>query len=291
MDFVQQKTRLTMKQPYMLHIQYCQYHSCWCPGDISRQGISRHATDQISRKIQSLAWEELKLAQVMACWTTADSITKLRLAFTLWGWDRMATTSLQNKIWNLPNRSTILPKFIYDKEGKFAEPTQIFWSGSAVQQLFWVHHFADYILKLDESTARRQLKSPQSLSGRSIHLTLVTKWSWSWSWMTHCHLLCAMSIGPPILRYSYFKIWPWNLTFWLRYRKFHIWPWKFKVKVMVKVKPDGHIWALEFNQYVSFLFRGNRATFGWDMGNSIFDLENSRSRSWPRSNPVVTFEP
>ena len=65
--------------------------------------------------------------------------------------------------------------------------------------------------KLDESTARRQLKSPQSLSGRSIHLTLVTKWSWSWSWMTHCHLLCAMSIGPPILRYSYFKIWPWKI--------------------------------------------------------------------------------
>ena len=25
------------------------------------------------------------------------------------------------------------------------------------------------------------------------------------------------------------------------YRKFPIWPWKFKVKVMAKVKPDGHI--------------------------------------------------
>ena len=30
--------------------------------------------------------------------------------------------------------------------------------------------------KLDESTAYRHLKSPQSLSGRSLHLTLVTKW-------------------------------------------------------------------------------------------------------------------
>ena len=82
-----------------------------------------------------------------------------------------------------------------------------------------------YLRKLDESTARRQLKSPQSLSGRSIHLTLVTKWSWSWPWMTHCHLLCAMSIGPPILRYSYFKIWPW----------------KSMVKVMCVVKAQGHI--------------------------------------------------
>ena len=194
--------------------------------------------------------------------------------------------------------------------------------------------------KLDESTAHRQLKSPRSLSGTSIHLTLVTKWSWSW--MTYCHPLCKMSIGPPILRYSYFKIWPrrsmvkvmcvvkgqghvWPTKFkgqgygegqthwshfrpavqsiyllfvslqsdhfWRRYSKFHIWPWRFKVKVMAKVKPDGHIWALEVNWYVCFSFRGNRTIFGWDIANSIFDLENSRSRSWPRSNPMVTFEP
>ena len=60
-----------------------------------------------------------------------------------------------------------------------------------------------------------------------------------------------------------------------------------KVKVMVKVKSIGHIWGLEFNRYVCFSFRGNRTTFGW---NSIFDLENSRSRSWPRLNLMVTFE-
>ena len=42
-----------------------------------------------------------------------------------------------------------------------------------------------------------------------------------------------------------------------------------KVKVMVKVKHIGHIWGMEFNRYVCFLFRGNRATFGWDIGNSI----------------------
>ena len=63
-----------------------------------------------------------------------------------------------------------------------------------------------------------------------------------------------------------------------------------KVMVMVKVKPIGHIWGLEFNRYVCFSFRGNRTTFDWDIGNSIFDLENSRSRSWPNSNPMVTLE-
>ena len=199
---------------------------------------------------------------------------------------------------------------------------------------------SNLISKLDESTARRQLKSPRSLSGRSIHQTMVTKWSWSW--MTYCHPLCAMSIGPPILRYSYFKIWPWKSMvkvmcvvkgqghvwpwkfkgqaygqgqthwshlrpgvqsicllfvswqsdhFWLRYSKFYIWPWKFKVKVIAKVKSDDHIWALEFNRYVCFSFRGNRTIFGWDKANSIFDLEKSRSRSWSWSNPMVTFEP
>ena len=34
--------------------------------------------------------------------------------------------------------------------------------------------------------------------------------------------------------------------------------------------------------YVCFSFRGNRTTFGWDIANFIFDLENSRTRSRPR---------
>ena len=186
--------------------------------------------------------------------------------------------------------------------------------------------------------ARRQLKSPRSLSGRSIHMTLVIKWSWSWSWMTYCHPLCAMSIGPPILRYSYFKIWPWKIHgqghvcgqrsrscltfkiqrsrlwsrsthwshlrpgdqsicllfvswqsdhFWLRYSKFYIWPWQFKVKVMAKVKPDGHIWALEFNRYCCFSFRVNRTIFGWDIANSIFDLGQGHNENRPKSNQVI----
>ena len=69
--------------------------------------------------------------------------------------------------------------------------------------------------------------------------------------------------------------------FWLRYSKFPIWPWKFKVKVMAKVKPDGPMWGLKFNRYVClfvFLFCGNRTIFGQDRANSIFELENWRSR-------------
>ena len=55
---------------------------------------------------------------------------------------------------------------------------------------------------------------------------------------------------------------------------------------MAKVKPDGHIWALEFNRYVCFSFCGNQTIFGWDIANSIFDLEKSRSRSQRKSTKI-----
>ena len=59
LDFVQQtKTRFTIEQPHMLPTLYCQYHSCWCPGDLSRHGISRNGFDQISWNIPCLASEQ-----------------------------------------------------------------------------------------------------------------------------------------------------------------------------------------------------------------------------------------
>ena len=195
--------------------------------------------------------------------------------------------------------------------------------------------------KTDESTARWHL---ESLSGRSLHLTLVTKWSRSHmtlkiqiskSWprsnpLSHLRPRVQIDVcfsfrgnwttfGWDIANLLYLtlniqgqghsqgQIW-WSHVrprvqsmcllfvslqsdhFWQRCSQFHIWPWKFKVKIMAKVKPHGHIWGLEINWYLYSLFYGNRAIFGWDIANLIFDLENSRLRSWPRSNPMVTFE-
>ena len=144
---------------------------------------------------------------------------------------------------------------------------------------------------------------------------------WGLEFKSICLLFVSWQSDHFWLRYSKFHIWPWkfkvkvmakvksdghiwrlefnwcvcfsfrgNQTIFGRYSQFRIWPWKFKVKVMAKVRPDGHIWGLEINRYVCFSFRGNRTIFGWDIANSIFDLENSRSRSWPRSNRMVTFE-
>ena len=58
--------------------------------------------------------------------------------------------------------------------------------------------------------------------------------------------------------------------FWQRYRKFGIWPWKFKVKVMAKVKPDGHIWGLEINRYAFGLWQSHH-----------FCLSYSKFYIWP----------
>ena len=69
------------------------------------------------------------------------------------------------------------------------------------------------------------------LTGRSLHLTLVTKWSQSWSCMSNSHPFWSMSIGPPILRFGYFKIWPWKSlvnTMGMVKCQGHIWPWKLK---------------------------------------------------------------
>ena len=107
-----------------------------------------------------------------------------------------------------------------------------------------------YINELDESTAHRQLKSPRSLSGRSIHLTLVTKWSWSWSWMTYCHPFVQCQSALPFWDTAISKfdhVNPWSRScVWLKVKvAFDLQ--NSKVKVMVKVKPIGHVWGLEFD--------------------------------------------
>ena len=134
---------------------------------------------------------------------------------------------------------------------------------------------------------------------------LVDPYTWPWSPNVQDHIwpwkFICQGHGQGQTHWSYlrpgvksicllFVLWQ-SGHFWLRYSKFHIWPWNFKAKVMAKVKSDGHISGLDFNRYVCFSFRGNGTIFDWDMANSIFDLgKNSRSRSWPRSNLMVTFE-
>ena len=48
-----------MVQPHLLPILYSEYHSCWCPGILKSQDISRHGIDQLSQNILSALSEEL----------------------------------------------------------------------------------------------------------------------------------------------------------------------------------------------------------------------------------------
>ena len=116
-------------------------------------------------------------------------------------------------------------------------------------------------------------------------------WTWKWKDQGRCQGQTWWSYLRPKVQSICLLFVSWQSDhFGLRYSKLHIWPWKIKVKVMAKVKLDGHIWGLEFNRYICFSFRGNRTILGWDIANYIFDLEKSRSRSWLRSNLMVTFE-
>ena len=57
--------------------------------------------------------------------------------------------------------------------------------------------------------------------------------------------------GLQFILYEYFLFCGWDIA----NSKFDL-----IVKVMAQVKSHGHIWGLEFNQYVCLLFRGNRTT-------------------------------
>ena len=111
--------------------------------------------------------------------------------------------------------------------------------------------------------------------------------------MIYSHPLYLMSISPPILRYSYFKIWPWKSLVKAMCGvkgQVHISHWKFKGQGHEQGQTHwSHSWSGV--QQICLLFVSWQSTiFGCDITNSIFDLENSRSRSWPRSNLMVTFE-
>ena len=129
------------------------------------------------------------------------------------------------------------------------------------------------------------------VSWQSDHFWLRYRKFQIWPWKSKVKVMAKVKPDGDILGFRVQSICllfvPWQSDhFWVRYSKFHIWPWKFKVKVMAKVNPDGHIWALEFNWYVCYSFRGNRTIFGSDIANSIFDLEKSRSRSRRKSTKI-----
>ena len=59
---------------------------------------------------------------------------------------------------------------------------------------------------------------------------------------------------------------------------------------MAKVKPDGPIWALEFNRYVCFSFRGNRTTLAEILQIPYMNLKNlgqGHDENRPKSNQVI----
>ena len=122
--------------------------------------------------------------------------------------------------------------------------------------------------QLDESTARRHLRSPRSLSAKSSHLIFQGHiWSLEFN-----RCVCLLFHGNQAIFY-------WDIAKSICDLEI------FKVNIMAKVKPDVPIWCLNFNSYVWFSFRGNRTIFGWDIANSIFGLVKLIAKVTP-DNPI-----
>ena len=157
-------------------------------------------------------------------------------------------------------------------------------------------------------------ENPRSRSRKRWTLKVTT-------WVQHSidsHPFRSMSIGHPIHKIDFFKIWPWKSKvkvmgeekveshnmgptfYWLTslsshlnrpshsYDFFKIWAWKSKVKVMVEVKVESHKVGVTSYELTSLLFHVNRPCYSWDTAFSKFDLENPRSRSWVRWTLKVT---
>ena len=127
--------------------------------------------------------------------------------------------------------------------------------------------------------------------------------------MTHILFISCQSASP-FLRYSNFRLWPWNskvkvmgvvkgqchtvgpVSHQLTSFSFHInqtnnsWDTaisKFdletsKVKVMSEVKGQGHILYPVSNRCTSFSFHINRTNHSWDMAKIVFDLEKTHPK-------------
>ena len=127
--------------------------------------------------------------------------------------------------------------------------------------------------KLDMSTAHRHLKSPRSLSGTSAHPIMVTLVNiTSHERMTHILFIPCQSTAP-FLRYSNFRLWPWNS----------------KVKVMGVVKRQGHTVGQYHLNSLPVHFTSIRPTIPEIQLFRNLTLKHPRSRSWVRSKVKVTY--
>ena len=165
-------------------------------------------------------------------------------------------------------------------------------------------------LKLDMLTARRRLKSPQSLSCTSAHLTMVTQVNIMVmnGWITSFSLIINRpphswdkAISDSDLETPRSRSWMWSKGKVIQSAQYHINSLPFhitsirptipeiraiskfdleasKVKVMDKVKGQGHILYPVSNQCTSFSFHINRTNHSWDMAKIMFDIEKTHPK-------------
>ena len=173
-----------------------------------------------------------------------------------------------------------------------------------------LHFYQSCLLKLDMSTARRRLKSPQSLSGTSAHLTMVTQvnimvmngWLTSFSFIVNrLPHFWDKAISDSHLETPKSRSWVWSKGKVIQSAQYHInsLPFHFtsirptipeielfrnltlkhpRSRSWVRVNGQGHIWYPVSNQCTPFSFHINRTNHSWDMAKIVFDLEKTNPK-------------
>ena len=161
----------------------------------------------------------------------------------------------------------------------------------------------------------RRVKLPQSLYGRTLHLTLHRKVMVMV--INDSHTFCSMSINPLIPEKNLFRkidldnprsrscvrskvkvtllaqksidLLNFRFTFIPAIPEVQLLK-KMTMKIWGEDHGQGQIWLLYLSpsvQLMRLLFISwQSAFFRWDIANSIVDLENSWSSSWPKSNKI-----
>ena len=176
------------------------------------------------------------------------------------------------------------------------------------------HTAGGSVSQLDESTARRHLNPPRSLSGRpdfghqmvmvmnnllqpplfnvnrpshsEIQLPIVKAVCvikgqghiWPWKFKGQGHGQTHWSHLRPGIQSICLLFVPWQSDhFWLRYSKFHIWPWKFKVKVIQgQGYGQGQTWLSHLRPEVQSIYL---LSVSWKSDH--FWLRYSKFHIWP----------
>ena len=193
-----------MEQPYMLPIPYCQYHVCWCPGNLKSQAINRTDNDQFTQSNPRSACKTSIAMNTIKIWVCCQTYELKNMIKTFHVSCSKHITKWTRYVHSTP-MSEVTPFTI-----QYIRPPH---HGHTSQ--YHGHEWMTHILFI-----------PCQLATPFLRYSNFRLWPWNSKVKVmgvvkgQCHtrspvsyqlLFISHQSDQQFLRYSYFKIWPWNI--------------------------------------------------------------------------------